>query len=96
MPLGIYTFYNTNFWTTPGGDFSAASSATTTVSTMNHNLHLERQRIGRGRAGWVSTPRVISAGSFAVMKSPRSKGTSDFGHLPGHAAKTQQRLTRRS
>ncbi|MEY2490939.1 MAG: hypothetical protein QOC70_2881 [Verrucomicrobiota bacterium] len=27
----LHTFYNTNFWTTPGGDFSATISATTPV-----------------------------------------------------------------
>src|SRR3954471_3885151 len=27
----IHTFYNTNFWTTPGGDFSPTVSATTNV-----------------------------------------------------------------
>src|SRR5204863_1402647 len=30
----LHTFYNTSFWTTPGGDFSPTSSATTTVSTV--------------------------------------------------------------
>ena len=29
----LHTFYDTGFWTTPGGDFSTTLSATTTVST---------------------------------------------------------------
>ncbi len=47
----IHTFYDTSFWLTPGGDFSSTPSATTTVGSEQHNLHLERQRIGGGRAG---------------------------------------------
>src|SRR5439155_3239793 len=31
----IHTFYNTSFWSTPGGDFSATTSATTPVGPEN-------------------------------------------------------------
>src|SRR4029450_6661655 len=30
----LHTFYNTSFWTNPGGDFTAASSATTSVNAV--------------------------------------------------------------
>lgn len=41
----LHTFYNTSFWTTPGGDFNPSASATTSVG-------------GGGIYLWTSTPMI--------------------------------------
>src|SRR5262249_15334283 len=44
----IHRFFNTKFWTTPGGDFSSASSASISVDAA-------------GTYTWASTARLVSA-----------------------------------
>ena len=43
----LHTFYDTDFWTNPGGDFEAAASATTTVDDF-------------GPYSWGSTPDMVA------------------------------------
>lgn len=43
----LHTFYNTQFWATPGGDFDPTPSATTQVGAV-------------GSYTWVSTPALVS------------------------------------
>jgi hypothetical protein len=52
----IHTFYNTSFWTTPGGDFSATDSATTTVSTVNTTYTWSGSGLLADVQAWVSNP----------------------------------------
>ncbi len=52
----IHTFYNTNFWTTPGGDFSPTASATTTVSAVNTTYTWSGSGLLADVRGWVSNP----------------------------------------
>ena len=52
----LHTFYNTSFWTTPGGDFSPTSSATTTVSTVNTTYTWSGSGLLADVQAWVSSP----------------------------------------
>jgi hypothetical protein len=52
----IHTFYNTVFWTTPGGDFSPTSSATTTVNAVNTTYTWSGSGLVADVQAWVSDP----------------------------------------
>ena len=52
----LHTFYNTSFWTTPGGDFSPTLSATTTVSTVNTTYTWSGSGLLADVQAWVSNP----------------------------------------
>jgi hypothetical protein len=52
----LHTFYNTIFWTTPGGDFSPSPSATTTVSTANTTYTWSGSGLVADVQAWVSNP----------------------------------------
>src|SRR5204863_2324099 len=52
----LHTFYNANFWTTVGGDFSATSSATTTVNAINATYTWSGSGLTADVQGWVSNP----------------------------------------
>ena len=52
----IHTFYNTSFWTTPGGDFSPTLSATTTVSTVDTTYTWSGSGLVADVQAWVSNP----------------------------------------
>jgi hypothetical protein len=52
----LHTFYNTNFWTIPGGDFSPAASATTTVSAVNTTYLWSGSGLVADVQTWVSNP----------------------------------------
>jgi hypothetical protein len=52
----LHTFYDTNFWTTPGGDFSPTLSATTMVTTGNTAYTWSGSGLLADVQGWVSSP----------------------------------------
>jgi hypothetical protein len=56
----IHTFYDTSFWTTPGGDFSPTLSATTLVDTVNTTYTWSGSGLIADVQAWVSNP----AGNF--------------------------------
>ena len=51
----IHTFYNTSFWTLPGGDFTAAASATTSVNAVGFYSWSSGQMIADVQQ-WVNSP----------------------------------------
>jgi hypothetical protein len=75
----IHNFYDTSFWTTPGGDFSPMLSATTPVSTVNatytwsgSGLLADVQSWVSNRAnnfGWIIRADEIDAGSAKRLNS---------------------------
>jgi len=56
----LHTFYNTDFWTTPGGDFSPTISATTTVEIWGQDYQWASAGLLADVQSWVSNP----AGNF--------------------------------
>lgn len=52
----LHTFYNTNFWNNPGGDFSPTVSATTTVSSINTTYFWSGSGLAADVQSWVSNP----------------------------------------
>jgi len=52
----LHTFYNTSFWTTPGGDYSPTLSATTTVSLNNTTYQWSSAGLLVDVQSWVSNP----------------------------------------
>lgn len=80
----IHTFYNTNFWTTPGGDFSPTASATTNVPGLGTFTWSSSGTIADVQS-WISNPATnfgwivigdeINAASAAQLRS-RENGTS--------------------
>ena len=52
----IHTFYDTSFWITPGGDFSPASSASTTVNANNTTYGWSGSGLVADVQAWVSNP----------------------------------------
>ena len=52
----LHTFYDTIFWTTPGGDFSPTISATTPVSTVNTTYTWSGSGLLADVQAWVSNP----------------------------------------
>ena len=52
----IHTFYDTSFWTTPGGDFSPTLSATTTVSAVDTTYTWSGSGLLADVQAWVSNP----------------------------------------
>lgn len=53
----IHTFYNTSFWANPGGDFTAASSATLSVNAVGFYTWNSAQMITDVQQ-WVNSPGV--------------------------------------
>src|SRR6185503_17047458 len=80
----IHTFYNTSFWTTPGGDFSPTVSATTFVPGLGTFTWSSSGTIADVQS-WVSNPATnfgwiiigdeVTAASAAQLRS-RESGTS--------------------
>ena len=56
----LHNFYNLGFWTTPGGDFSPVSSASTTVDTVNTTFTWTGPGLIADVQGWVAN----SLGNF--------------------------------
>lgn len=54
----LHRFYNTIFWTTPGGDFSATPSASTVVSTANTTYNWSGSGLVADVQTWVSNPSI--------------------------------------
>ena len=52
----LHNFYDTSFWTTPGGDFSSVLSATTIVSTVDTIYTWSGSGLLADVQGWVSNP----------------------------------------
>ena len=52
----LHSFFDTVFWTTPGGDFSPTISATTPVSTVNMTYIWSGSGLIADVQGWVSNP----------------------------------------
>ena len=52
----LHTFFDTIFWTTPGGDFSPTASATTPVSAVNITYIWSGSGLVADVQGWVSNP----------------------------------------
>jgi hypothetical protein len=54
----FHTFFNTNFWNNIGGDFSATSSASTTVSAVNTTYTWSGSGLVADVQAWVSNPAI--------------------------------------
>ena len=52
----IHTFYDTQFWTNPGGDFVTSPSASTTVSAINTTYTWSGAGLVADVQGWVTNP----------------------------------------
>ena len=52
----LHTFYNTSFWTTPGGDFSPTLSATTTVEAWDTTYQWSGAGLLADVQSWVANP----------------------------------------
>lgn len=52
----LHTFYNSAFWTNPGGDFSATASATTPITAANMTYTWSGSGLVADVQSWVSTP----------------------------------------
>ncbi len=52
----FHTFHNTNFWTTPGGDFSATVSATKTVNAPNFYTWESTPQLKADVQSWLNSP----------------------------------------
>ena len=52
----LHTFYDTSFWTAPGGDFSAVTSATTTVNAVDTSYTWNGSGLVADVQAWVSNP----------------------------------------
>ncbi len=78
----LHTFYNTSFWTTPGGDFSATPSATTAVSVDGATYQWTSSQLiadvqawianSSGNFGWVIRGNELTPGSAARFRSRQS------------------------
>ncbi len=51
-----YRFYNTQFWTTPGGDFAGTASATTTVNNQNQYYTWTSAGMVSDVQAWLNSP----------------------------------------
>jgi hypothetical protein len=80
----IHTFYNTNFWTTPGGDFSPTVSATTNVPGTGTFTWSSGGTIADVQSwvsnpgsnfGWIVIGDEVNAASAAQLRS-RENGTN--------------------
>ena len=52
----VHTFYSTQFWTTPGGDFVSAASATRSVAGVASYTWASTAQLVADVQGWVNTP----------------------------------------
>jgi hypothetical protein len=83
----LHTFYDTSFWTTPGGDFSPAVSATTTVSTVNTTYTWSGSGLLADVQSWVSNPAsnfgwVILANEIDVASAQRLNTRENSSNPP--------------
>jgi hypothetical protein len=70
----LHTYWNTQFWTTPGGDFVATPSASATVgNTYVYYTWASTPALVSDVQGWVSAP----ATNFGwIVRGPETSGTS--------------------
>ena len=83
----LYTFYNTSSWVTPGGDFSPAASATTTVSTANTTYLWSGSGLVTDVQTWVSIPAsnfgwVIRGNEVTAGITQRFNSRQNSSHQP--------------
>ena len=83
----LHTFYDTSFWTTPGGDFSPTVSATTTVSTVNTTYTWSGSGVLADVQSWVSNPAsnfgwVILANEIDVASAQRLNTRENSNNPP--------------
>jgi hypothetical protein len=90
----LHTFYDTSFWTTPGGDFSPTPSATTPVSTVNTTYTWSGSGLLADVQSWVSNPAsnfgwVILANEIDVASAQRLN-TRENSNTPPQLTVTYQ------
>jgi hypothetical protein len=83
----LHTFYDTSFWTTPGGDFSPTLSATTPVSTVNTTYTWSGSGLLADVQSWVSNPAsnfgwVILANEIDVASAQRLNTRENSNNPP--------------
>ena len=83
----LHTFYNTSFWTTPGGDFSPTISATTPVGAVNTTHQWGGSGLLADVQSWVSNPAsnfgwVIRANEIDVASAQRLDSREHTTHPP--------------
>ncbi|HEX7516147.1 MAG TPA: DNRLRE domain-containing protein [Chthoniobacterales bacterium] len=83
----LHTFYDTNFWTTPGGDFSPTPSATTPVSKVNTTYTWSGSGLLADLQSWVSNPAsnfgwVILANEIDVATAQRLNTRENSNNPP--------------
>ena len=70
----LHTFYDTSFWTTPGGDFALAPSATLAVGDVGEALWSSTPELVLDVQGWIDDP--ASNHGWLVQGNEGSGGTS--------------------
>ena len=83
----LHTFYNTSFWTTPGGDFSPTISATTPVGAENTTHLWGGSGLLADVQAWVSDPAsnfgwVIRANEIDAASAQRLDSREHATHPP--------------
>ncbi len=84
----IHTFYNLGFWTAPGGDFSPAISASTTVNAANTTYTWGGTGVITDVQGWVANP----TGNFgwAIRGNEIDPGTTQRFNSGENSSNTPQ------
>ena len=102
----LHAFYDTSFWTTPGGDFSPTVSATTPVSTVNTTYTWSGSGLLADVQSWVSNPAsnfgwVILANEIDAASAKRLNTRENSSNppqltvtyqVPNHAINLSSRL----
>ena len=83
----LHTFYNTSFWTTPGGDFSPTISATTPVGAENTTHTWSGSGLLADVQSWVSNPAnnfgwVILADEITAASAQRLNTRENTSNPP--------------
>jgi hypothetical protein len=83
----LHNFYDTSFWTTPGGDFSPTVSATTPVSTVNTTYTWSGSGLLADVQAWVSNPAsnfgwVIRANEIDAGSAQRLNSRENSNNPP--------------
>jgi len=86
----LYNSFNTSFWTTPGGDFAAAISASTSVSTNNRAYTWSGSGMVADVQSWIADP----ASNFGwLIAGNEGSGQTAQRFLTGESASNRPQLT---
>jgi hypothetical protein len=86
----LHTFYNTAFWSTPGGDFASAASASTSVGSSNTTYSWSGSGMVADVQSWISNPATNFG--WVVLGDEATNGSAK-AFYSGEAASLAPRLT---